>query len=374
MVNDANGRWIGLGVGDVDDPATPRNAPNWNAIALLTGKLHDKYQWARELGVVAQPNYDEVVAGAVEQFCQRTGLPIIRDPSGNAVANLAVRQRLGSYPPPGAGDPVLSRSAPVLPIMFTVEGHSSNMFAGPVADTANQLESEGLCHHQPIGYNNGAIPFDNASGENELARLVGATVMDNGVPFPAGTKWVLGIFSQGAIVGFDFWINHLAPGKPLEWREADLLGVLAYGNPCRQTDSIAAWAAGWVTKTGTHGLDPYRRFGLPGFPVKPDTWMDVYREGDIFAENGDDDASKAKAAVYQAIARSDFFSDPFSLAFQIAQLFHRPLEEIFAIIEAIVSGVVFLGDQPNPHYSPYDISGGLNWVRSLLTDGLAVAV
>jgi hypothetical protein len=89
--------------------------------------------------------------------------------------------------------------------------------------------------------------------------------------------------------------------------------------------------------------------------------------GDIFAENGDDDAGAARAAVYQAIARSDVFSDPFSLAFQISQLFHRPLREVWAIIEAIISGVVFLGDQPNPHYSPYDISGGVSWVRSLLT-------
>lgn len=358
MVNDANGNWIGLGVGDVDSPATKGNAPNGDAITLLTGKLHDRYQWARDLGVVQQPNYDLVVAQAVEQFCQRTGLPIIRDPSGYAVANLAIRQRLGSYPPP----------APILPIMFTVGGHTSNMFFGPVADTATQLESEGHCRHQPIGYNNGPIPFDNSSGENELARLVGATVMDNGVPFPVGTKWVLGIFSQGAIVGFDFWVNHLAPGKPLEWREADLLGVLAYGNPCRQTNSIAPWAVGWVTKKGTHGLDPYRRFGLPGFPVKPYNWMDVYREGDIFAENGDDDASKARAAVYEAVARGDLFSDPISLAFQISRLFHRPLEEIWAIIEAIISGVVFVGDKPNPHYSPYDISGGVSWVRSLLTD------
>ena len=264
MANDADGKWIGLGVGDVDSSATPRNAPNWNAITLLTGKLHDKYQWARDLGVVAQPNYDEVVARAVEQFCQRTGLPIIRDPNGHAVADLAVRRRLGSYPPPGADDPVRLRLAPTLPIMFTVEGHSSNMFAGPVADTATQLESEGLCHHQPIGYKNAAIPFDNASGENELARLVGATVMGNGVPFPAGTKWVLGIFSQGAIVGFDFWINHLAPGKPLEWREADLLGVLAYGNPCRQTDSIAPGPLARSPRRERTAWTPTAGSGCPG--------------------------------------------------------------------------------------------------------------
>lgn len=364
MANDASGNWIGLGVGDVDNPNTARNAPNWSAITLLTGKLHDKYQWARDLGVVRQPNYDTTVAGAVEQYCQRTGLPIIRDPQGYATASLAMRQRLGSYPPP----------APILPLFFTVEGHSSNMFFGPVADTATQLESEGLCHHQPIGYNNGAIPFDNTSGENELARLVGATVMDNGVPFPAGTKWVLGIFSQGSIVGFDFYINYLAPGKPLEWREPDLLGVLAYGNPCRQTDSIAPWAKPWITKSGTHGLDPYKRFGLPGYPVKPDNWMDVYREGDIFAENGDDKASAINAAVYQAVARGDGFSNPFSLAAQIGEVFSAPAQEVLAIIMAIISGVVFLGDNPNPHYSPYDITGGVNWSRGLLTAAAGAAL
>jgi hypothetical protein len=357
MATDANGKWLGLGVGDVDSTLTPRNAPNWDAITLLTGHLHDKYAWARALGVVQQPDYDLVVATAVEQFCQRTGLPVVLDPQGRAVATLAMRRRLGSYPPP----------APVLPMFFTVEGHSSDMWHGPVADTAAELESEGLCRHQPIGYNDTVIPFDNASGVTELARLVGATRMDNGVPFPAGTRWALGIFSQGAIVGFDFYINQLAPGKPLEWRTPDLVGVLAYGNPCRQTGSIAPWAAGQISKTGTHGLDPYKRFGLPGFPVKPDNWEDDYRELDLFAENGDDKASAIKAAVYQAVARSDVFSNPYSLASQIADVFSAPVAEVIAIVEAIISGVVFLGDQPNPHYSPYPIDGGLAWMRGQLT-------
>jgi hypothetical protein len=356
MATDANGNWIGLGVGDVDSPGTPRTAPNWHAVTLLTGTLARKYQWARDLGVIQQPNYDTTIAAAVQEFCHRTGLPVVLDPQGHAVANLSVRKRLGSYPPP----------QPILPLFFTVEGHSSDMWHGPVADTAAQLESEGLCRHQPIGYNDTVIPFDNRSGVNELARLVGATVMDNGVPFPAGTKWVLGTFSQGSIVGFDFYTEYLAPGRPLEWREADRVGTLAYGDPCRATDSIAPWAVGMVSKAGTHGLDPYRRWGLPGFPAKPDNLMDVYREGDIFAENGDGQAGAVKAAVYQAVARGDVFSNPFSLAAQIADMFQAPVKEVFAIIMAIISGVVFLGDNPNPHYSPYDITGGVNWVRSLL--------
>lgn len=255
--------------------------------------------------------------------------------------------------------------APVKPIMFTVEGHMSNMFAGPVADTAAALEREGLCRHQPIGYNCTALPFDNESGVKELARLVGSTVMDNGVPFLPGTPWALGGFSQGGIVISYFYFDYLAPGKPLNWRLADLRGVLAYGNPCRQTGHVAPWARSWVTKTGTHGLDPYRRFGVPGYPTTPANWMEVYRGGDIFAENGSDKASAVKAAVYQAVM-ADFFSNPFSLAAQIADLFATPIPEIMAIIMAIISGVTFLADNPSPHYSPYNISGGIDWMRGQL--------
>ncbi|PIJ36718.1 hypothetical protein BMW24_003360 [Mycobacterium heckeshornense] len=107
MAVDSNGRWIGFGVGDVDDPNLPRSAPNWHAIELLTSKLHDKYAWARARGIVAQPRYDEQVAGAVEEFCNRAGLAVIRDRQGFAVATLAVRTRLGSFPPPA---PTLSIS------------------------------------------------------------------------------------------------------------------------------------------------------------------------------------------------------------------------------------------------------------------------
>ncbi|WP_082977231.1 peptidoglycan-binding domain-containing protein [Mycobacterium sp. 852002-50816_SCH5313054-b] len=307
----------------------------------------------REYRAYAPPqdgSYGKDEVAAVKEMQRRLGLP----QSGEFDTTTA--SRVG-YVPPTPG---------LRPIMFTVEGHSSNMFAGPVADTGTQLEAEGLCHHQPIGYNNGPIPFDNASGVNELARLIGSEVMDNLVPFPKGTPWSLGGFSQGGIVISDFYFDYLAPGKPLDWRTPELKGVLAYGNPGRKTDSIADWARPWITHAGSHGLDPIRRFGLPGCPDKPDIWVDVYREGDIFAENTDDKSSEVKAAVYQAVARSDFFSNPFSLAAQIAILFGEPVEEVLAIVTAIVSGVAFLGDQPNPHYSPYDISGGVAWMRDRL--------
>jgi hypothetical protein len=254
--------------------------------------------------------------------------------------------------------------------MFTVEGHASNMFAGPVADTGTQLQDEGLCYHQPIGYNCGPIPFDNASGVNELARLVGSQVMDNLVPFPKGTPWALGGFSQGGIVVSDFYFDYLAPGKPLAWRTPDLKGVLTYGNPCRQTGSIADWAQGWDIEPGSHGLDPRRRFGLPGFPDKPDFWVDVYRGGDIFAENCDDRASEMRASVYQAVARTDLFSNPYSLVAQIADAFEDiPIHWVLSFFKAITSGLVFAASNPNSHYSPFEISGGVTWMRDRLAHG-----
>lgn len=344
-MNGPDGKWIGWGIGDTDPKVAEFRKFMARKFASYAGDLGDS------------PVYDQQLADAVSEMQTRYGLP------ATGIINWATQVKMGFIKP----------AAPTeRPIMFTVEGHLSDMWRGPVADTATQLEAEGHCWHQPIGYNNGAIPFDNDSGTRELARLVGATVMDNGRPFPAGTPWSLGTYSQGGIVGFDFYTRYLQPGQPLEWRAKDLVGVLAYGNPCRQTNSVASWALGEASPDGTHGLDPYRRFGIPGLPSGPaHPWADVWRNGDIFAQNTDDKSGEVKAAVYQAVARGDLFSDPYSLAAQIADLFSVGFNEVVGIVMAIISGVSFLAQHPNPHYDPYDISGGVNWMRDRLTQRTA---
>ncbi|MDD7812638.1 peptidoglycan-binding domain-containing protein [Mycobacterium sp. CSUR Q5927] len=345
-MNGPDGKWIGWGIGDTDPKVTTFRQFMARKFASYAGDLGDS------------PVYDQQLADAVSEMQRRYGLPV------TGVINYATQVKMGFITPP----------PPDRPIMFTVEGHLSDMWRGPVADTATILENEGHCWHQPIGYNNGAIPFDNDSGVQQLARLVGATVMDNGRPFPPGTPWSLGLFSQGAIVGFDFYCRYLQPGQPLEWRAKDLRGVLAYGPPCRQQGSAAPWALPWIKNPDSHGLDPYRRFGLPGLPARPaHPWMDVWRTGDIFTDNGNDRASAIKAAVYQAVARGDLFSDPYSLAAQIADLFSVGFDEVFGIVMAIVSGVKFLATHPNPHYDPYDIGGGINWMRDRLTSAAVAA-
>lgn len=345
MKDSVTGAWLGLGLGDTDPKVRDIKAFMRKKFASYAGDLADT-----EL-------FDQQMADAVTEMQRRYALPT------TGVVNYATQIKMGYLTPP---------APPERPMMFTVEGHLSDMWRGPVADTADALEREYRCWHQPIGYNNGAIPFDNDSGVRELARLVGATVLDNGRPFPAGTPWALGTFSQGGIVGFDFYSRYLQPGQPLDWRAKDLVGVLAYGNPCRQQGAVASWAMGWVNKPDTHGLDPYRRFGLPGLPDRPaHPWAEVWREGDIFAQNADDKASAIKAAVYQAVARGDLFSDPYSLAAQIADLFSVGFDQVLGIVMAIVSGVTFLAQHPNPHYDPYDITGGINWLRDRLTASIA---
>jgi hypothetical protein len=336
-VKNAAGAWVGWGLGDVD----PK-------VASIKAFLKHKFSYASALD--ASDTYDATLASVVATMQSKYGLP------ATGIFNYATQLKCGFV-----------KAAPkVLPVYFSVEGHMSNMWAGPVADTGNALAGEGRVHHQPIGYQNGSIPFDNASGENELARLVGATVLDDGTPFPAGTKWVLSGFSQGGIVISDFYIDHLLPGCDLAWRTPDLLGVLAYGNPCRQTASVAPWSRAQGGPAANSGLDPAKRFGLPGFPVKPDNWMDVFRKGDIFADNEPTVEGGIKGAIYQAVARADIFSNPYSAVAQISAAFGKPTDYVWGAFEAIISGIGFLAAGNNPHYSPYNIDGGINWVRSLL--------
>ncbi|OBG32438.1 peptidoglycan-binding domain-containing protein [Mycolicibacter heraklionensis] len=338
-MNGPDGKWIGWGLGDT--------APKVAEIQkFLAGKFAS---YAGHL--VPTGTYDQATADVVAEMQRRYGLPV------TGIFDWASQVKSGFY-----------RPAPKnLPLFFTVEGHLSDMWRGPVADTATILEQEGHCIHRPTGYNNGAIPFDNLSGENELARRIGQTVQDDGVQFPPGTKWMLGDFSQGSIIATDFEINHLLPGCDLACRAPDYLGRLSYGNPTRSAGSVAPWSRGQAGPATNFGLDPLVRFDKLGINLSRPQ-MDVYRKGDIFADNEPTVEGKIKAAIYQAVARGDLFSDPFSICAQIAAAFTVPVDYVIGAFQAIVSGIGFLetGDR-NPHYSPYDITGGLNWARDLLT-------
>lgn len=241
---------------------------------------------------------------------------------------------------------------PVRPVLFTVEGHMSDMFQGPCAETARILESEGVCRWQPVGYNNTALPFDNASGQNELRRLLSDTVL-----LPPGTPWGMAIFSQGGIVGSKFFLEDVRPESgALHWRFKDFRGCLAHGNPYRENSVIADWVPD-PPRPNTQGISDVRMTNTPA------NWKEVARHGDLYAENTVDDAGEDKTAVYK-IVQNQWWGGPDSIFMQVFEIVQRPAQEVIAMIQAITSGVMFLANM-TPH-GGYDLGPGIEFMRSRL--------
>lgn len=245
----------------------------------------------------------------------------------------------------------------VKPVLFTVEGHNSDMFVGPCAFTAKALEDEGVCRWQPIGYNNTALPFDNQSGIDELARLVGSTVLDNGTPFPPGTPWGMNIFSQGGIVGSRFFLEHVRPTNGrLHWRLKDFRGCLAFGNPYRENGVIAEWVPD-PPRPNTQGISDVR------MTFTPPNWKEVSRHGDLYAENEVSNSGEHKTAIYKAVQNQWTGTD--SIVQQLVEIGLNPAPELIAVATAIVSGVRFLFDMGR--HGTYDLAPCVDFMRARLT-------
>jgi hypothetical protein len=337
MAHDANGRYIGLGVGD-------SNADT----LLINRKLHDKFQWARDMGVTATQPYTITTAHAIESFCTRVGLPILLDDQARAIANLATRQRLGAAPPPAK------------PVIFTVEGHLSNMWIGPTASVASTLEQQSICKWQPVGYDCGTLPFNNKSGVDELIRLVGDTNI-----LPAGISWGIVGFSQGAMIVSEFMMQHVLPDTGvLHWRLPSFKRGLCFGNPRRETGKECAWAANPV-KPGTEGImGAGGLFVTTGTPIEK-LWAEHANHGDMFAENAEDSEGLDKTAIAKIVCENSWIGGQASIVARVLKLLgHIPQESIPAIMAAI-SAIMFLAANPNPHYSTVADPGDVQWMAGV---------
>lgn len=257
----------------------------------------------------------------------------------------------------------LAAAARPKPIIFTVEGHLSNMFAGPCASNAETLQRQGVCYWQPIGYDCGALPFNNASGIRELARLVGAHRMDNGTPFPPGTPWGIAGFSQGAMIVSDFMAQYvLPPSAPLHWRLKDFRRGLALGNPRREFGRCAPWADN-PPPADTGGIMD-RLFVTTGTAIQ-DRWAENANRGDMFAENRNDAAGKNKTAIAKIVTENSWVGGPAALLSRILALFANVPAESIALIRSIASALIFLASNPNPHYSTVAEPGDVEWMRGV---------
>lgn len=113
---------------------------------------------------------------------------------------------------------------------------------------------------------------------------------------PAGKKFAIGGYSQGAAVASSVYLSGLKPGTtgPLESRRADFLGAVNYGNPRRAVNHRGAagqfgtWSGSWfnpTVHTGSGGAfpttGPYAR--LTNCEEK---WVEFTAPGDIFSSHG----------------------------------------------------------------------------------------
>ena len=249
----------------------------------------------------------------------------------------------------------------VKPIIFTIEGHMSDMFRGPCAFTAQALEQQGVCHWQPVGYNSTKLPFD-GSGRTELKRLLSLKELPRpnapAIPFPAGTPWGLIIFSRGAIDGCETYQKDILPvSGSLHWRNNDLKRVLAFGNPCREQDVIAEWVTD-PPHVGTQGISDVRMTKTP-----LTIWREVARTGDLYSENTTDERGLNKESIYRIVARNSWSGGPSGMLARVLDLFTNPFDGVIDIARSVIDGAMFVPNM-GPH-GMYDLGPCVAWMRGV---------
>jgi hypothetical protein len=330
------GQWVGLGEGDVDDE-----------VARITDFIIRK--WDRFDTVLIPgnrwftPSLTAVIA-ELQGIYKANGTLTASFLPG--VINLATKYALG----------YLKREI-ILPLYFSVEGHMSDMNVGPVAWVGDVLRHEGRALHFPTFYRNNTIPFQTQTGVLELARRVGQTVQDNGVKFPAGTPWVLGGFSEGALAIAKFYLNYLQPGQTLHWRAKDLRGVISAGSAYREKGVCAEWIPDPPARDH-QGLSDVRLVNTPWW------WKEIARKGDLYTDNeSSGDRALFKTSIYKIVAEGKWSGGPAGFLSRVIDLL-SPADDMLPVALAIFDGMRFAANMA-PH-GVYDMRPAAQFLRERL--------
>jgi hypothetical protein len=346
-----NGTYVGIGLGD--DSAT---------VADIFAKWSDKFKWVKDLrlaGTKFTERHQAAVAVMQQNYIDAGKLTPAEAPI-RGVINVRLKEVSGYLKP----------KPKILRIAFTVEGHMSNMFFGPCAQTASALEQQGVVHWKPVGdWDTTGIPFKNSTGVEALFRQLSRDEIEGPVvdgrqimwPFPPGTPWDLIGFSQGGMICCEFmWKYVLPPNAPLHYRLKDFHRGLMFGNPRRAKDAIVPWALS-PPSPGTHGIMD-RLFDARAEGIG-DRWAENANDQDMFAEVSDDEMSQNQTAVAKIITEGKFTGGPTAILSRVMKIFGNPLGGLFGIAKATVDAVMFLAANPNPHYSTFAGPGDIEWVR-----------
>lgn len=337
-----DGVYVGLGEGFPPDPPDSSDE-----IAKIKAHLKRKYTPARNTlddGPVFTPALTAEVKREQSIFVANGTLDA--DKAIPGVINLAFKYACGYL-----------KKDKILPLYFSVEGHMSDMWIGPVAYVGEVLRAEGRALHFPTAYDRFALPFNNPSGVKELARRVGQTVQDNGVKFPAGTPWAVGAFSQGAMIWYDFYHQYLAPGKPLNWRLKDLRGAIVCGDPNREKGVCVDWIAD-PPAPDHQGIMDVR------WENTPEWMLEIARAGDLYTDNeSSGDAALYKTAVAKIVTQNSWSGGPAGMLARIIDLL-SPTDDLIPITMAIIKAVMFAANM-GPH-GIYPMDPAVQFLRERL--------
>lgn len=327
-MKNAAGQWIGWGLGD-DSPT------------VLDMKRHLRRKFSYAAGLTDTTVYDQLMVDVVRIMQVRYGI----EPHGRM--DYATQLKCGYANP----------AVKPKPVIFTVEGHMSNMFVGPAYATARALEERGLVTVQPIGYLNTALPFRSQTGIDEVVRFLCQDALDNGTPFPLGTPWGMCGFSEGSIVIGRAFMEHIRPehGRA-HHRLADLKRVIAFGDPLRGLNRCAPWVPD-PPKRNTRGIAPVC------LEDPPDYWQSHSRTGDMYSENPDTEVGLDRSAVYKIVAESKWSGGEAGMWERILDIIRDPADGLMDVALAIAGGVKFLTDM-SPH-GAYDLDPCIEYMRGV---------
>lgn len=331
------GQYVGLGLGDSSEE-----------IRAIKAFMRRKFSYAK---LADTPAYDAEMTRVVTEMQSRYAKVKQIGTYIPGVINVETKYAMGYLP----------RPIKPKPIVITVEGHCSDMWVGPAANIGAQLESEGLCRHQPVAYDRFALPFNNKSGIDEVVRLLSQDRLgpNNSWEFPLDLPWYLLGFSQGAIIANRVWLDVLrnAPaGSRMAARRNALQRAITFGDPYREKNVCAEWVPD-PPKPNTQGISDRRMDSTP-------PWWKVHsRTGDLYTENeSDTEVGLNCTAIYKVVSENSWVGGPASIFARLGvDFFADPTDGMYDIAKAIIGGAMFLGNM-GPH-GAYDLNPPTDFIR-----------
>lgn len=332
-MNGPAGKWIGFGVGD-SDPDVPRTDPNWHAVTLINTELARKYKWARDMGIKPGPDFTELTSSAIEELCRNTGIEPVYDPQGRAVATLAMRARLGSYPPP----------PPPRHAVLTFSGTWAPPGVGYASDVARACAD--VVEEVPVQapWSFGPMPPGSIDAPSYQESV------HTGVEW--AVRWVLehpdrtvmlGGYSQGAEAASRVLVE-FQTGR-LKHLRRNLVGGYTFGNPSRQDDH-----------TFHADPNPTPGGGISDFQLGDtgDWWLDCAAPGDIYTTRPRGAVGRIMRQAYLLAVEMqlhNFMTFVAAFADHLWELVQAAVVDIPAAFDAAGRGIAFVADQPptRPH-------------------------